>query len=83
MVVIVDYGVGNLFSLESSFRAIGVETVVSGDRTVIEKAEKIVLPGVGAFEDAAKKLFQSGLADLLIDLAKKGTQFTLSFALRR
>ncbi len=72
MVVIVDYGVGNLFSLESSFRAIGVETVVSGERAVLEKADKIVLPGVGAFEDAAKKLFASGLAEVVTAQAKKG-----------
>ena len=72
MIVIVDYGVGNLFSLESSFRAIGVETVVSGEKSVIERADKIVLPGVGAFEDAANKLFQSGLAELLIERAKQG-----------
>lgn len=72
MVVIVDYGVGNLFSLESSFRAIGVETVVSGERAVLEKADKIVLPGVGAFEDASKKLFASGLAEVVTAQAKKG-----------
>ena len=57
MVAIVDYGVGNLFSLASSFRAIGAEVVVSGDKEVIENADKIVLPGVGAFGDAAEKLF--------------------------
>ena len=72
MVAIVDYGVGNLFSLASSFRAIGAEVVVSGDKEVIENADKIVLPGVGAFGDAAEKLFSSGLADVVIEQAKKG-----------
>lgn len=72
MIVIVDYGVGNLFSLVSSFKAIGIEAVASGDREIIERADKIVLPGVGAFEDAAKKLFSSGLADVIIEQAKNG-----------
>ena len=72
MVVIVDYGVGNLFSLVSSFKAIGVQAIATGDREIIEKADKIILPGVGAFEDASKKLFDSGLAQVVIDQAKKG-----------
>lgn len=72
MVVIVDYGVGNLFSLISSFKAIGVDAVATGDKAIIESADKIILPGVGAFEDASKKLFDSGLAQVVIDQAKKG-----------
>ncbi len=72
MIAIVDYGVGNLFSLESSFKAIGQQVVVTGDEKVIESADKIVLPGVGAFGDASKKLFDSGLADVVIAQAKKG-----------
>ena len=72
MVAIVDYGVGNLFSLKSSFAAIGVEAVVSSDPEVIRSAERIVLPGVGAFEDAAKKLRNSGLAEVVVQEAKKG-----------
>ena len=72
MIAIVDYGVGNLFSLSSSFRAIGFEAVISSDPTVISAADKIILPGVGAFEDAAKKLFDSGLGDLVIQEARKG-----------
>ena len=72
MIVIIDYGVGNLFSLESSFKAIGVNVLVSGDKEVIKKADKIILPGVGAFADAAEKLFTSGLADVLLEQAKKG-----------
>ena len=72
MLVIVDYGVGNLFSLKSSFKAIGVEAIVSGEKEVIEKADKIVLPGVGAFGDASDKLFSSGLAEVVIKQAKQG-----------
>ena len=72
MIAIVDYGVGNLFSLVSSFKAIGVEAVLTSDKEVIEKADKIILPGVGAFEDAAKKLFDSGLASVVISQAKAG-----------
>ena len=75
MVVIVDYGVGNLFSLVSSFKAIGVQAIATGDREIIEKADKIILPGVGAFEDASKKLFDSGLAQVVIDQAKKASLF--------
>jgi len=72
MIAIVDYGVGNLFSLNSSFAAIGVETVVTADPEVLRAADKIILPGVGAFEDAARKLRESGLAELLIELAGEG-----------
>ena len=61
MVGIIDYGVGNLFSLCSSFKAIGVDAFVSGDAEELAKADRLVLPGVGAFEDAAKKLRASGL----------------------
>ncbi len=72
MIVIVDYGVGNLFSLVSSFKAIGVEAIVSGDKEIICSADKIILPGVGAFGDASDKLFESGLADVVINQAKNG-----------
>ena len=72
MIAIVDYGVGNLFSLVCSFRAIGVEAKLTSDRREIEQADKIVLPGVGAFEDASKRLFASGLAEVVVAEAKKG-----------
>ena len=72
MIAIVDYGVGNLFSLSSSFAAINAETVVTGDAEVIRKADKIILPGVGAFGDAAEKLRQTGLDKVLIEQAKTG-----------
>lgn len=61
MVAIIDYGVGNLFSLKCSFESIGADICVTSDPEVIAKADRIVLPGVGAFEDAAKKLRDSGL----------------------
>ena len=65
MVTVIDYGVGNLFSLSSSLRAIGQQMMVSGDPAVIASAERLILPGVGAFADAAAKLRQGGL-DLLV-----------------
>ena len=61
MIAIIDYGVGNLFSLKCSFASVGADVIVTGDRDVIRKADKLILPGVGAFEDAAAKLFSSGL----------------------
>lgn len=73
MITIIDYGVGNLFSLQSSFKALNIETTVSGDPRVLEKAERLVLPGVGAFRDASEKLFLSGLAELVREKAAKGT----------
>ena len=74
MIAIVDYGVGNLFSLKCSFSFVGKNAVVTSDKTVIEKADKIVLPGVGAFGDAAEKL-KAGKLDLLLkNEAKKGKQ---------
>ena len=72
MIAIVDYGVGNLFSLASSFAAIGAEAIVTSDVEVIRSAEKILLPGVGAFGDAANKLFSSGLADVVLAEAERG-----------
>ena len=72
MIAVVDYGVGNLFSLSSSLSAIGAQTVVTGDAEVIRKADKILLPGVGAFEDAARKLRESGLAEVVCEEARAG-----------
>ena len=72
MIAIVDYGVGNLFSLRSSFESIGADIVVTSKKDELEKADKIVLPGVGAFGDASAKLMESGLGDVLINEANKG-----------
>ena len=65
MIAIIDYGVGNLFSLRSSLNKIGADTVVTADPAVIAKADKLILPGVGAFADAAKKLKDSGLDQVI------------------
>ncbi len=72
MIAIVDYGVGNLFSLISSFKKIGADIIVTDDAEVIKASDRIILPGVGAFEDAAKKLRDSGLDKVIIDEAAKG-----------
>lgn len=72
MIAIVDYGVGNLFSLSSSLKLIGANAVVTGDAEVIRSADKIILPGVGAFKDAAMKLRTTGLGQVVIDEAEKG-----------
>lgn len=72
MIAIVDYGVGNIFSLYSSFKYIGAEVVLTSDPAEIKKADKIILPGVGAFADAAKKLRDSGLADVVVEEVKNG-----------
>ncbi len=72
MIAIIDYGVGNLFSLKSSFAAIGVDTVVTGDPAIIRGAEKLVLPGVGAFGDAAALLRRNGLDKLVKEEASGG-----------
>lgn len=72
MIAIVDYGVGNLFSLESSLKQVGAETVVTSEKAVIERADKIILPGVGAFADAAEKLRESGLGEVVKAQAAQG-----------
>ena len=72
MVGIIDYGVGNLFSLRSSFAAIGVEAFVSGDASELAKADRLILPGVGAFGDAAQKLRDSGLDSFVKEQAASG-----------
>ncbi len=72
MVAIIDYGVGNLFSLKSSFAAIGVEATVTDDSDVLRSADRLILPGVGAFGDAAAKLRATGLDKVIIDEVGKG-----------
>ena len=72
MTAIIDYGVGNLFSLKSSFGAIGEEVIVTSDPEVLRGADRLILPGVGAFGDAADKLSESRLDKVLIEEAKKG-----------
>lgn len=72
MIAVIDYGVGNLFSLCSSLKKIGAESVVTSDFETIKNADKIILPGVGAFSDAAKKLSEKNLDKLIKEEAKKG-----------
>lgn len=72
MIAIVDYGVGNLFSLISSFKYIGADVIVTADPSLIKKCDKIILPGVGAFEDARRKLSDTGLDKIIIEEAKSG-----------
>ena len=73
MIGIIDYGVGNLFSLRASCKAIGQDVFVSGDGAELQKADRLILPGVGAFPDAAKKLNDTGMADFVREQAAKGT----------
>lgn len=72
MTAIVDYSVGNLFSLQSSLAAIGAEATVTADPEVLRTADRIILPGVGAFGDAVQKLRDSGLDAVLKELAAAG-----------
>ena len=72
MTVIIDYGVGNLFSLLCSLKAIGEEARVSSDPEDLRSADRLILPGVGAVEDAAKKLRESGLDTILREEVAKG-----------
>ena len=72
MVAIVDYGVGNLFSLKSSLDAIGADAVVTCDEEELRAADKIILPGVGAFRDAVEKLRATGLDRVVTEEARRG-----------
>ena len=72
MLAIIDYGVGNLFSLKSSIEAIGTENVITSDPSVIKNADHIILPGVGAFGDAMDKLRSTGLDKTVIEAAASG-----------
>ena len=71
MIAIVDYGVGNLFSLVSSLKALGLEAEVTGDAGSLRAADRIILPGVGAFGDARRKLDDTGLVPVLLEEAER------------
>ena len=71
MIAIIDYGVGNLFSLASSLKSLGLETAVTRDPAVIRAADRIILPGVGAFADAMRKLEETGLVPVLKQQVQK------------
>jgi len=72
MIGLIDYGVGNLFSLKSSFSAINQEATVLNNPDDLDDADRIILPGVGAFGDAIRKLKESGMADALLKQVEKG-----------
>ena len=71
MIAIIDYGVGNLFSLKSSLKQLGLEAVVTADADTIRKADRLILPGVGAFADAMAKLEATGLVPVMKEEAEK------------
>ncbi len=73
MITIIDYGVGNLFSLAHSLKSVGAEASVTGDAGEILRADHVILPGVGAFGDAAAKLRATGLDGVVKDAAARGT----------
>ena len=72
MIAIINYGVGNLFSLTGSLRPLGIDAVVTSDAETIRKDDRIILPGVGAFADAKQKLADTGLIPVLDEEVKKG-----------
>ncbi len=74
MIAIIDYGVGNLFSVTSSLRTLGAETVITSDPEEIRRADKLLLPGVGAFSDAIAKLRAAGLDRVIIEEVQKGKE---------
>ncbi|MBQ1256706.1 MAG: imidazole glycerol phosphate synthase subunit HisH [Clostridia bacterium] len=72
MIAIVDYGVGNLHSISGAVRMLTDDVVITSDKDVLSSADGIILPGVGAFGDAAEKLFETGLGDIVVSRAKAG-----------
>ncbi len=72
MIGIVDYGCGNLFSLSSALKALGIQWIISGDKNELQEADKLILPGVGAFEDAMIKLREKELDTFIIEEGRKG-----------
>jgi glutamine amidotransferase len=75
MIAIVDYGMGNLYSVEKAFAKLGAEAVITSDASAIAKAAKVILPGVGAFGDCMKNLQEYGLVDVIREVAVQGTPF--------
>jgi len=68
MIVVVDYGVGNLGSIVNMFKKVGAKAVASSDPAVIQSAEKLILPGVGAFDAAIRKFHEKGLVSVVGEL---------------
>ncbi|MBP7254853.1 MAG: imidazole glycerol phosphate synthase subunit HisH, partial [Negativicutes bacterium] len=75
MIAIIDYGMGNLFSVEKAFVKLGAKVIVTNDEKVILQADKVVLPGVGAFGDCMNNLEQSGLIPAIKEVVNSGKPF--------
>ena len=75
MIAIIDYGMGNLYSVEKAFVKLGAEVVVTNDKDLIRRAEKIVLPGVGAFGDCMDNLNSYGLVEVIKEVIQSGKPF--------
>ena len=75
MIAIIDYDAGNLKSVEKALQALGEETVITRDRDEILSADRVILPGVGAFGDAMEKLHQYGLVEIIRQVVQNGTPF--------
>ncbi len=75
MIAIIDYGMGNLFSVEKAFAKLGAQVVVTSDPEVILSADKVVLPGVGAFGDCMKNLAECNMIDVIHTVTRRGTPF--------
>jgi len=75
MIAIIDYQMGNLRSVQKAFESLGTEAVITSDATVLQQADKVVLPGVGAFEDAIKELRNRDLVSPIHDLVASGKPF--------
>lgn len=75
MIAIIDYGMGNLRSVQKAFEKVGFEAVVTGDPKVVREAEKVVLPGVGAFRDCMHNLEQGGFVEPILDCIREGRPF--------
>lgn len=75
MIAIIDYGMGNLYSVEKAFAKIGVQVSITSDAKIVARANKVVLPGVGAFGDCMKNLIEYGLVDVIHEVIGKGTPF--------
>ena len=86
MIAVIDYGVGNLFSLTASLKYLGADVKVTGEKEEIEAADRIILPGVGAFADAKEKLDQTGLVETILEQTASrfwGSAWVCSFCLTK
>ena len=75
MTAIIDYDAGNIKSVEKALKALGEDAVITRDKETLLKADRVILPGVGAFGDAMEKLNAYGLAEIIREIVKRGTPF--------